>query len=131
MIVYSQHQYNTIQYNTIQHSLFNEGNVINPMSYLTYGLHNLERPVCTFPTGFSTARHIISTAFLNTSNEFSNTSNAFCNTSNGYPTGIQRFANALSLQRKSVSVRFPVRGHSCTFAVLHFLTLAQAGPICK
>ena len=31
---------NTIQYNTIQHSLFNEGNVINPMSYLTYGLHN-------------------------------------------------------------------------------------------
>ena len=31
---------NLIQYNTIQHSLFNEGNVINPMSYLTYGLHN-------------------------------------------------------------------------------------------
>ena len=29
-----------VQYNTIQHSLFNEGNVINPMSYLTYGLHN-------------------------------------------------------------------------------------------
>ena len=29
-----------ISYNTIQHSLFNEGNVINPMSYLTYDLHN-------------------------------------------------------------------------------------------
>ena len=27
-----------VQYNTIQHSLFKEGNVINPMSYLTYGL---------------------------------------------------------------------------------------------
>ena len=29
-----------IQYNTIQYSLFNEGEVINPRSYLTYGLQN-------------------------------------------------------------------------------------------
>ena len=28
------------QYNTIQYSLFNEGDEINPKSYLTYGLHN-------------------------------------------------------------------------------------------
>ena len=37
---------NTIQYNTIQYSLFNEGDVINPMSYLTYGLHQVTTNSC-------------------------------------------------------------------------------------
>ena len=35
---------NSALYNTIQYSLFNEGDIINLMSCLTYGLHSKARP---------------------------------------------------------------------------------------
>ena len=47
-ILLSQSKQSTIQYNTIQHSLFNEGNVINPMSYLTYGLLSFTMSYLTY-----------------------------------------------------------------------------------